>query len=126
MLQYHHQPTKWQIQTGLGWSYGGSYPSGGGMYQTNGGYNFYGYSNQSMNSLIAATHAPHSSPQAAQQALNAYQLFAAKHLPNLWMPVPKGLTEVPIMSMGCVLQPIPLPTRSLRNIGGWGNKRIGP
>ncbi len=94
MLQYHHQPTKWQIQTGLGWSYGGSYPSGGGMYQTNGGYNFYGYSNQSMNSLIAATHAPHSSPQAAQQALNAYQLFAAKHLPNLWMPVPEQLNEV--------------------------------
>ncbi len=94
MLQYHHQPTKWQIQTGLGWSYGGSYPSGGGMYATTGGYNFYGYSNPTMNTLIAATHTPQPTTAASQQALDAYQLFAAKHLPNLWMPVPKGLGEV--------------------------------
>ncbi|MDA8194243.1 MAG: peptide ABC transporter substrate-binding protein [Thermaerobacter sp.] len=94
MLQYHHQPTKWQIQTGLGWSYGGSYPTGGGMYETHGGYNFYGYSNPTMDSLIAATHTPQPSAAAAQTALDNYQLFAARHLPNLWMPVPEGLSEV--------------------------------
>ncbi|SMC03885.1 peptide/nickel transport system substrate-binding protein [Sulfobacillus thermosulfidooxidans DSM 9293] len=94
MLQYQHQPTKWEIQTGLGWSYGGSYPTGGGMYETNGGYNFYGYSNPTMNTLIAATHAPQPSAAASQKALDAYELFAAKHLPNLWMPVPEGLSEV--------------------------------
>ncbi len=94
MLQYHHQPTKWEIQTGLGWSYGGSYPSGGGMYATNGGYNFYGYANPTMDTLIAATHTPQPSTTAAQAALNQYQLFAARQLPNLWMPVPEGLGEV--------------------------------
>ncbi len=94
MLQYHHQPTKWEIQTGLGWSYGGSYPTGGGMYASNGGYNFYGYSNQAMDSLIAATHSPQPSVASSQKALDNYQLFAAHHLPNLWMPVPEGLGEV--------------------------------
>ncbi|POB09319.1 peptide ABC transporter substrate-binding protein [Sulfobacillus sp. hq2] len=94
MLQYHHQPTKWEIQTGLGWSYGGSYPTGGGMYSTGGGYNFYGYSNSKMNSLIAATHSPQPSPADSQKALDAYQMFAAQQLPNLWMPVPQGLGEI--------------------------------
>ncbi|MHB1684230.1 MAG: peptide ABC transporter substrate-binding protein [Bacilli bacterium] len=94
MLQYHHQPTKWDIQTGLGWSYGGSYPTGGGMYSSTGGYNFYGYRNATIDKLIAATHQPHATAAQSQQALNAYQLFAARQLPNLWMPVPMGLGEV--------------------------------
>ncbi|MCL4351523.1 MAG: peptide ABC transporter substrate-binding protein [Firmicutes bacterium] len=94
MLQYHHQPTKWQVQTGLGLSFGGSYPTGGAMYSANGGGNFYGYSNPKMNALIADTHAPQPTPSVSQQALDAYQVFAAQHLPNLWMPVPEGLGEV--------------------------------
>jgi peptide/nickel transport system substrate-binding protein len=94
MLQYHHEANKWDIQTGLGWSYGGSYPTGGGMYGTNGGYNFYGYSNPTMDKLIAATHSPQPTLAASQKALDNYQLFAAEQLPNLWMPVPEGLGEV--------------------------------
>ncbi len=94
MLHYHHSPGKWDIQTGLGWSYGGTYPTGGGMFSSTGGYNFYGYSNAKMDQFVHQTHQPQSSPAAAQQTLDAYQLYAANQLPNLWMPVPESLTEI--------------------------------
>lgn len=93
MLGLHHQPTKWQIQIGLDWNYGGAYPTGGGLYSSTGGYNFEGYRNATMDQLIAATHVPHATQQAEQQALDAYQLFAAQHLPNLWMPVGQGIEQ---------------------------------
>ncbi len=94
ILQYHSQPTKWEILMGSSFSYGGSYPTGGEMYSSTGGNNFYGYKNATMDKLIAATHQPHATAAQSQQALNAYELFAAKQLPNLWMPVPIGLGEV--------------------------------
>lgn len=93
LLQYHHQPTKWQVQTGIGWIYGGSYPTGGGMFSSTGGYNFFGYSNSTMNKLINATHLPYASTSGSQKAMNAYEMFAAKHLPALWMPLAAGLNE---------------------------------
>lgn len=86
--------SQWEIQAGISWLYGGDYPTGGGMYGTNAAYNFYQYSNPTMDKLIAATHRPYPTPQGSQQALDAYQLFAAKHLPELWMPLAATLTEV--------------------------------
>lgn len=94
MLQYHRQPTKWQMQTGLGISFGGSYPTGGALYKSTSPTNFYHYSSATMNSLIAATHSPAPTAAASQKALDNYQLFAAKSLPNLWMPLPVGLEEI--------------------------------
>ncbi|QQE78239.1 peptide ABC transporter substrate-binding protein [Alicyclobacillus sp. SO9] len=94
MLHYHHSPAKWDIQTGLGWSYGGTYPTGGGMFSSTGGYNFYGYSDPKMNQLVNQTHQPHATTAESQKALDAYQMYAAQQLPNLWMPVPDALTEV--------------------------------
>lgn len=94
LLHYHHQPSKWEVQAGISWSYGGTYPTGGGIYGTNGGYNFFGYSNPVMDRLILATHKPHATAQAAQQALDAYANFAAHQLPNLYMPLPASLTEI--------------------------------
>lgn len=91
ILHIHHQYSKWEILTGLAWNYSQPYPTGGGMYATGGGYNFFGYSNAKLDQLIAATHAPQPSAAAAQAALNAYQVFVAKHLPNLFMPVPDAL-----------------------------------
>lgn len=93
MLELHHQPSKWEMQIGLDWNYGGTYPTGGGLYGSRGGYNFEGYSNRAMDSLIAATHAPHATAAAEQSALNAYQVFAAVHLPTLWMPVGQGIEQ---------------------------------
>lgn len=93
MLQYHQQPSKWQIQVGLGLA-GLGYPVGVGIYKTGGGGNFYGYSNPEMDRLINATIAPHATPKLAQQALNAYQAYVARELPNLWLPSPAGLSEV--------------------------------
>lgn len=99
MLQFHQQPSKWQIQVGLGLS-GLGYPVGVGIYATGGGGNFYGYSSKQMDALVTATVAPHATPKAAQTALNAYQVFVANQLPNLWMPAAAGLNEVSYKVLG--------------------------
>ncbi|MCY0900866.1 MAG: ABC transporter substrate-binding protein [Firmicutes bacterium] len=100
LLHYHHEPSKWQVQAGIAWSYGGTYPTGGGIYGTGGGYNFFGYSNSTMDKLIKATHEPHPTAADAQAALNAYSLFAAQQLPNLYMPLPASLNEVSLTVHG--------------------------
>lgn len=94
MLHYHREPTKWQVQTGLAISFGGGYPSGGSMYSSTGGTNFYGYISPEMDRLIAATHMPYKTPALAQDALDAYEVYAARNLPNLWMPIPMGFGEI--------------------------------
>lgn len=91
ILGLHHQYSAWNMMTGLAWNYSQPYPTGGGMYGTGGGYNFFGYSSNTMNTLIAATHAPQPTNQAAQQALDRYQVFVAKQVPTLFMPVPDQL-----------------------------------
>lgn len=94
LLHYHHEPSKWEVQAGISWSYGGTYPTGGGLYGSTGGYNFFGYSNKTMDALILATHQPHPTAADAQKALDAYQVFAAQQLPNLYMPLGASLTEI--------------------------------
>ncbi|WP_245630155.1 peptide ABC transporter substrate-binding protein [Alicyclobacillus acidiphilus] len=94
LVQYHQNPAQWEVQTGISWNYGGSYPSGDGIYQTNGGYNFFGYSNAHMDQLIKATLQPHATAAEAQKDLDAYQIYAAQQLPNLWMPLAASLTEI--------------------------------
>lgn len=93
MLQFHQQPSKWQIQVGLGLANLG-YPVGVGLYATGGGGNFYGYHNPTMDRLINATIAPHATAQEAQKALDIYQTYVAQQLPNLFMPSPASLNEV--------------------------------
>lgn len=85
---------KWEIQAGISWSYGGEYPSGEGQYETGQSYNFYAYSDAKMDQLIKATNSPHSSSAQAQQALDAYDVYATQQLPELWMPLQATLTEV--------------------------------
>lgn len=87
-------PAKWEIQTGTGWDYGGSYPTGGGQYAPDGPFNSGGYVNSTATQLIDATHSPHSSLAGAQQALDRYQVYIAEQLPALWMPTPDELMEV--------------------------------
>ncbi len=93
MLHYHQQPSKWQIQVGLGLA-GLGYPVGTGIYKTGGGGNFYGYSNPVMDRLIDRTVAPAANAKAAQAALSFYQVYVARQLPNLWMPAGAGLNEI--------------------------------
>lgn len=94
MLHNHVHPAAWEIQTGIAFSLGASYPTGASFLSTTGAYNFYKYSSSEMNSLIAATHAPHKTAAGAQRALDAYELYAAQQLPQLWAPHPFNLNEV--------------------------------
>lgn len=94
MLHDHRHPNRWDIMTGMTWGFGGTYPTGGGLYSSHGAFNFFGYHNTTLDKLIIATHTPHKTTKGAQKALDAYQMFVAKHLPSLFMPVPMSLEEV--------------------------------
>jgi peptide/nickel transport system substrate-binding protein len=85
---------QWQIQGGICWVWGASYPTGDGIYKTGAAYNFYEFSDPKLDRLIDATLAPHPTPAAAQAAMNAYEEYVAKVLPQIWMPRQFGLYEV--------------------------------
>jgi peptide/nickel transport system substrate-binding protein len=70
----------WQIQQ-YGYNTYGMDPNGAGYFNTNGLNNYGGYSSPEMDSLIAATEYG-SSPA----AFYAYEDYAAKQLPLLWLP----------------------------------------
>lgn len=89
-------PTKWNMgYWGAGWTYQLDYfPTGGNLFATGAGENSGGYSNKTLDKLIAATYAPGTASQ-VQSRMNAYQTFMAKHLPVLWMPwFPQGYARV--------------------------------
>ncbi len=87
------EPTKWQMAYwgGAGWTYQVDYyPTGGGLFASTGAENDSGYSNATLDHLIAATYAP-GTPSQIKARMDAYQLFMAQHLPVLWMPwLPQG------------------------------------
>lgn len=89
----HKHPNKWQIQAGDTWLYGEAYPTGGGLFATHGGFNFFGYSNPTMNKLVVATHRPYANSTQSKAAMFAYETFAAHHLPVLFLPMEAGLKE---------------------------------
>ena len=75
-------PTKWNMgYWGAGWTYQlDYYPTGGNLFATAAGENSGGYTNQTLDQLIRATYQPGTSSQ-IQSRMNAYQEFAAQHLP---------------------------------------------
>ncbi|CAB1128724.1 SBP_bac_5 domain-containing protein [Candidatus Hydrogenisulfobacillus filiaventi] len=75
----------WSAAVGQGIVYGGSYPTGGEMFSSRGGMNTYGYADPVMDRLIARTHQPAATPAAALQAFQAYERYAARQLPMLWI-----------------------------------------
>jgi peptide/nickel transport system substrate-binding protein len=84
----------WEIQSGICFDWGGSYPTGDGMFTTGGGYNFFQYSDPEMDRLVTATLAPHPTPAAAQASLNAYEEYVARMLPQIWVPRSYAFHEV--------------------------------
>ncbi len=85
---------QWQIEDYGGISWGGSYPTGEGLFGKPGeGLDSQGYSNNTMNSLIAATHLPYSTTAASLNALYKFQKFVAQDLPVLFVPYPPGYDE---------------------------------
>lgn len=85
---------QWEIQGGICWVWGASYPTGDGIYRTGAAYNFFEYSDPTLDRLIDATLAPHPTPAAAQASMNAYEEYVARQLPQIWMPKPYILNEV--------------------------------
>jgi len=70
-----------------GWTYGTGYPSGGGLFSATGSENMGSYSSATMNRLIQGTYAPGTTAQQLQN-LYAYEEYAAKDLPVLFIPDP--------------------------------------
>lgn len=87
---------KWQmVYWGGGWTYQFDYyPTGGNLFKAGAGENMGGYDSPTMNTLIDATYEP-GTPAQIQARMNAYQVYAARNLPVLWMPwFPMGYARV--------------------------------
>jgi peptide/nickel transport system substrate-binding protein len=71
------------------------YPTAGAFFLPGGGENGGHYANSQMTRLLQATYES-GSPAQVQARLDAYQAFAARTVPLLWMPwVPQGYARVP-------------------------------
>lgn len=84
-------PSGWAMALGGGWTYQPDfYPTGGGLFASGAPVNKGGYNSQEMDDLIAESYAPGTSQQALER-LYAYEVYAAKQLPVLWMPLAGSL-----------------------------------
>ncbi|AUW94075.1 MAG: peptide ABC transporter substrate-binding protein [Sulfobacillus thermotolerans] len=89
-------PSKWQMgYWGAGWTYQlDYYPTGGNLFATSGGENASGYNNATLDQLIQDTYEL-GTPAQIRARMDAYQQFAAIHLPVLWVPwLPMGYARV--------------------------------
>ncbi len=76
----------WDQSVG-GWTYGTGYPSGGGLFASDGSENMGSYDSSTMNRLIQQSYASGTTAQTLQN-LYAYEEYAAMHLPVLFIPDP--------------------------------------
>jgi peptide/nickel transport system substrate-binding protein len=83
-------PSQWDLMSwGGGWSYVPDYyPSGDGLFNCGGGANIGGYCSSEMNHLITITTVEGGTPAQIAQRFDEYQVFAAKQLPVLYVPLP--------------------------------------
>jgi peptide/nickel transport system substrate-binding protein len=86
--------SKWEIQAGISWGWGGEYPTGEGIFETGAPYNFYQFSDPSLDKLIQASIKPYATQAESIAALQKYELAVSKALPVLWMPFQATLEEV--------------------------------
>jgi peptide/nickel transport system substrate-binding protein len=85
----------WQMEDYGGISWGGTYPTGGGLFGKPGvGLDSQGYYNPTMAHLISLTHQPYATEKQSLQALYNFQAFVAHDLPVLWVPWPPAYNEV--------------------------------
>lgn len=92
---FHSQQdaAKWQAVFWGGWTYEPDYyPTGGVLFASHAGENFGGYSSRRMDQLIAQTYEP-GTPSQIRAWMDAYQEYAAKELPVIYMPVPEMYFE---------------------------------
>lgn len=86
--------SKWDAVSGIGWTYGGSYPSGDEIFEPSAELNFYGYNNPKENSLISTTIAPAASEEASLKAFFSYETYTSKELPVLFINNPGTIEAV--------------------------------
>ncbi len=96
------QPScKWQMILAGTWEYSpDSYPTGGELFASGAGSNFGNYDSSTANTLIANTHTS-SNPTAA---LDAYQNFMTKQLPDIYRPLPDASISLISNKLGGVTQ----------------------
>ncbi|WP_298338825.1 ABC transporter substrate-binding protein [Ferrimicrobium sp.] len=96
------QPScKWEMILAGTWEYSpDNYPTGGELFASGAGSNYGNYQSSEANALIAATHTS-SDPQAA---LDAYQNFMAKELPDIYRPLPDAAISLISNKLGGVTQ----------------------
>ncbi len=89
------QPKAWTLAYWGGWTYQPDYfPSGDGLFNTNGGSNMAGYSNPRTDKLIKETTEFHSKREQLLSAMYAYQNYFAKQVVVLSLPLNNQLLEV--------------------------------
>lgn len=88
-------PNQWEIIDYGGITYGGSYPSGDGLFETPGvGLNQQGYYNPTMVKLIKASLKPYPTIKMDHEALWRYLAFVGRDLPILFVPDAPTYEEV--------------------------------
>ncbi len=86
--------SKWNAVSDWYWIYAPDYyPSGAGIFNTNGGYNGGKYSSAVMDRLIKQTELA-GTPAQVQARMNAYERYAWQQLPVLFIPTPDNLVVV--------------------------------
>lgn len=91
-------PTKWTLLNwggGLSWSWTYQpdyFPSGGGLFGTGAANNPGQYNSRIMDALLHAIYAPGTAAQ-TQQRMDAYQAYAARDLPVIWLPYTPMFSE---------------------------------
>lgn len=90
----HSNPAKWAMAYwGGGWTYQPDYyPSGGQLFAKGSAANAGDYRSHIMDTLIRASYQPGTAQQ-TMQALSAYEKWAWKDVPDVWMPVVAQLNE---------------------------------
>ena len=88
-------PSKWEMVSGIGIIYGGTYPSGETLfYKLQGLDADLGYNDPKENALVQATTSPAPSPAVNTQRFFAYEYYTAQQVPALWMPAIDTLAEI--------------------------------
>ncbi|PSR24073.1 MAG: ABC transporter substrate-binding protein [Sulfobacillus acidophilus] len=76
---------QWDAASGIGISYGGTYPTGQTEFATDGGLNFYGYNSSEEDKLIAATTKPTPSESQTLKIFDQYEYYTSQQLPLLFI-----------------------------------------
>ncbi len=85
---------KWDAVSGIGITYGGSYPSGEEVFKNGGGLDFFGYNDPTENALITKTTQPAANAAANLRTFFQFESYTAKQLPVLFINNPGTIEAV--------------------------------